>query len=64
MEHQAHDRSPKALFKKTSPRQLALVEYNAKRHLAEQDETGEWRTISRHKELPPSITVIKVIAKY
>jgi hypothetical protein len=64
VEPQVQNSLPEVTLKKSSLRQLALVEYDGKRHLAEQDETGKWWTISRHKELPQVITVIRLISKY
>lgn len=40
---------------------IILVECNGTRHLAQQDERGKWKTLSRHKELRGQVEVIKVV---
>ncbi len=40
---------------------LALVECGGVRHLAYQDRNGKWRTVSRKKEFPGLVEVIRVV---
>jgi hypothetical protein len=40
---------------------LALIECGGVRHLAFQDQTGKWRTVSRKKEFPGIVEVIRVV---
>lgn len=38
-----------------------LVESEGIRHLASQDDAGKWRTLSRRRELPEPVQVIRIV---
>jgi hypothetical protein len=40
---------------------LVLVECDGVRRLAKQDQSGKWRTLSRHKELQGQIEIVRVV---
>ena len=40
---------------------LVLVECDGVRHLAKQDYSGKWRTISRQKELDGYVVIVRVV---
>jgi hypothetical protein len=44
-----------------SENSTVLVECEGIRHLANQDSSGRWRTISRRRELPEPVQVIRIV---
>ena len=55
------DRIPFRSEKQPATPLMVLVECNGVRHVAKQDATGKWRTLSRHKELRGPVEVVKVL---
>jgi hypothetical protein len=52
---------PEQSNKPPNPGRQALVECDGVRHLAKQDPSGKWRTISRQKELKGVVEIVKVL---
>jgi hypothetical protein len=61
MAHSIIDRMPERADKPPYLDLMVLVECDGVRHVANQDASGKWRTLSRRKELKGVVQVVKVV---